>query len=390
MFGQRECQLAQALVGHRGDREHRPAALLQLGRDDLGEFGGVGHVDLVEDDDARPVREIAEARCRRTAPAGTRPARPRGRRCRRSGRDRARGWRSPPRAPAPRSARCAAGTPGRARGPRWHRGSDPGTSATVKVCRPLLTTPRFGTQRGERVVGDLRLGRRQHRHQRRLAGRREPDQTDVGDGLELQDEFAASPGSPSRAKPGALRALEASEALPSPPRPPCGSDERGAVADQVGEDVAVGVEHHGAVRHRQHQVVRRWRRRGCRPAPCLPLPALACGWKWKSSSVCTLRVDHEDDVAAVAAVAAVGAAEGLELLAMDRGAAVAAVAGLACSTTRSTNVTSFSTLRASIHVEISTTAGGPGSSDPGPPLSGAVALWSWLRRIRPARLPERC
>ena len=63
------------------------------------------------------------------------------------------------------------------------------------------------------------------------------------------------------------------------------------------------------------------------PSPGLPLPAFWCGRWWKSSSVCTLGVDLEDDVAAVAAVAAVGPAERLELLAVDRGHAVAAVAG---------------------------------------------------------------
>ncbi len=77
-----------------------------------------------------------------------------------------------------------------------------------------------GHQGGERVVGDLGPGRGERGDQAGLAGAREADQRDVGDRLELEDDVVASPGSPSRAKPGALRRAEASAALPRPPRPP--------------------------------------------------------------------------------------------------------------------------------------------------------------------------
>ena len=137
---------------------------------------------------------------------------------------------------------------------------------------------------------------------------------------------AFSPGSPSSAKPGALRAVDASDGVAEPAAATGGGDEAGAGTDEVGEDLAVLGEHDGAVGDAQLQVFAV----GAvlfAPWPCLPLVAQACGRKWKSSRVCTLGVDDEHDVAAVAAVAAVRAAERLELLAVHRGAAVAAGTG---------------------------------------------------------------
>ena len=86
----------------------------------------------------------------------------------------------------------------------------------ARPARHGLHDTEVGRQRGERVVGDLRLGRGQDRHQRRLARRREADQPDVGDGLQLQDELALLAGLAEQGKTGALRALEASAAFPSP------------------------------------------------------------------------------------------------------------------------------------------------------------------------------
>ncbi len=136
----------------------------------------------------------------------------------------------------------------------------------------------------------------------------------------------ASPGSPSSAKPGALRRELASAALPSPPLPPLGQHDAGAGADEVGDDPAVGRADDGAGGHAQDLVLAP----GAVPVAALARLAVA-GLLVRAVVEVEQRVhagvDLEDDVAAVAAVAAVGAAEGLELLAVDRGHAVAAVAG---------------------------------------------------------------
>ena len=77
-----------------------------------------------------------------------------------------------------------------------------------------------GDQRGERVVRDLRLGRRDRRHERGFARRGEADQPHVGDGFQPRVR-ARLPCSPSSAKPGPRRwARDASAALPRPPRRP--------------------------------------------------------------------------------------------------------------------------------------------------------------------------
>ena len=41
-------------------------------------------------------------------------------------------------------------------------------------------------QRGERIVGDLRLGRRDHTDERRLSGIRKSDESDVGHQLQFE------------------------------------------------------------------------------------------------------------------------------------------------------------------------------------------------------------
>ena len=59
--GHREHQLAQARVGDGGDDEHLDAARLEVGLDHLGQLAGLGHVGLVEDDDAGALGERAAA-----------------------------------------------------------------------------------------------------------------------------------------------------------------------------------------------------------------------------------------------------------------------------------------------------------------------------------------
>ena len=99
-------------------------------------------------------------------------------------------------------------------------GISPGTSATVKVVSPLEDDAEVGDQSCEGVVGDLRLGRRENGHKRGLTGGGESEQTDVGYRLEFENQVTLDTVLTEECETGALRAFEASAALPSPPRPP--------------------------------------------------------------------------------------------------------------------------------------------------------------------------
>ena len=182
-----------------------------------------------------------------------------------------------------------------------------------------------GRKRGERIVGDLRLGRRDDRHQRRLACRRKPDQADVGDGLEFQREVAdlallAEQREAGRlAGPGRQRGVAESAASAR------SGFKTGARTDEVGEQPAVLVEHDGAVGNLDLEV-------GARGAVAVIACALLARWgvnmrvEVEVEQRVHLRVDDQNDAAATPAVTAVRSAERFELLAMDRGAAVTAVA----------------------------------------------------------------
>src|SRR5260221_564006 len=96
-----------------------------------------------------------------------------------------------------------------------------------------------------------------------------------------------SPGSPRNAKPGALRLVEASAALPRPPCPPCAATNsvhapiRSASTSPspVFTTVPSGTL---TIRSAPSAPLR------CEPAPALPLPARRSGRRWKSSSVAVL------------------------------------------------------------------------------------------------------
>ena len=78
-----------------------------------------------------------------------------------------------------------------------------------------------GNERRERIVGNLRSGRRDARDHRRLAGVRKADQPDVGEQLQVQPQIAALRRA-GRAACGAARGWSSSRycALPQPPLPP--------------------------------------------------------------------------------------------------------------------------------------------------------------------------
>ena len=180
-------------------------------------------------------------------------------------------------------------------------------------------------QRGERIVGDLRLGRRDGRHQRRLARRRKPDQADVGDRLEFQGQVARLALLTEQREAGRLAGARGQCRVAQSTAPARSGFEPGAGPDQVGQQPAVFVEHDGAVGDLDFEVC-------ARGAVAVAAHALLArrghdmGVEVEIEQGVHLRVDDQHDAAAASAVAAVGAAEWFEFLPVDRGAAVTAVA----------------------------------------------------------------
>ena len=96
----------------------------------------------------------------------------------------------------------------------------------------------------------------------------------------------ASPFSPSRANPGALRARDASAALPSPPRPPAAASKRVPAPTR---SASMRPSSSSTMVPSGTLISRSGPAAPARlpPMPCLPDAASTCGWKWKSSRVCT-------------------------------------------------------------------------------------------------------
>ena len=146
-------------------------------------------------------------------------------------------------------------------------------------------------ERGERVVGDLRLGRADDADERALADVREPDERDVGHQLQL--ELAAS--APRRARPARRRSGRAAcstrtwrchghrgrRATASQRSPWLARSASSSPVYMSLGDGALG--DHGS----------RASRRACRAGPCpcrARRPAARrCGWSLKASSDATLR-----------------------------------------------------------------------------------------------------
>ena len=144
----------------------------------------------------------------------------------------------------------------------------PGMSATTKsVSSSRLHHTQVRFERREGIIGDLRLGGRDHADERRLADVREPDERDIGH----QPEFEAQPvlfavfALLGEARRATLVRQELGVAAPAAPagrgEPPI------AVVDEFGEQLtAVQVEHRGADRHVDLQATVRGARGG--PCPC--------------------------------------------------------------------------------------------------------------------------
>ena len=127
----------------------------------------------------------------------------------------------------------------------------PGMSATTKsVSSSSLHDAEVRLERRERIVGDLRLGRRDHADERRLADVREADERDVGHQAKFETQpvllaVLALLGEAGGA-PLVRQELGVAATTPAPGRgePPI------AVVDEFGEQLAgVEVEHRGADRH---------------------------------------------------------------------------------------------------------------------------------------------
>ena len=189
----------------------------------------------------------------------------------------------------------------------------------------VRTTPEVRLERGEGVVGDLGLGRRDPGDQRRLPDVRQPDQRHVGHQLQLESQPALLPRlallGEGRGPPPVRQ--EAGVAPPAPPAP--GGQPAVARPTQVGQHLAVAVLHDGALRHRHLEVVA--------PVAVLALaPAVRAvggppvGMVAERQQGGDVAVGHQPHVAALAAVAAVGPAPGDVGLAPEGDAARAAVA----------------------------------------------------------------
>ena len=110
-------------------------------------------------------------------------------------------------------------------------------------------------ERGEGIVGDLRLGRRDGREEGRLAGIGQADEAGIGDQLQAQDQPALLAFLAGLARRGARLVEVVKWALPKPPLPPLASRTLLADLGHVGDQgLAVLVEDLGAGRHFQHHV----------------------------------------------------------------------------------------------------------------------------------------
>ena len=182
-----------------------------------------------------------------------------------------------------------------------------------------------GVQRREGVLGDLRPRGRDRGDQARLARGRVADQGDVGDGLELEGDFALPPGRAEQCETGGLALLRGERRVAESADAAGCRDEAHARLDEVDERLAVGVFDDRADGDRQFEALAE--RAGAVVAHAEPAVAgVAVRRVVVRQERRDLRVGDEDDVAAVSAVAAVRAGEGLELLAADGHASVAALA----------------------------------------------------------------
>ena len=184
-----------------------------------------------------------------------------------------------------------------------------------------------GLEGGEGVVGDLGLGGRDRRDQRRLADAREADQGDVGHELELEAQPPLLPDLPLLGEGRGTPAVreEAGVAAPAP----ASFRRQPALAgvEEVGQHGAALVAHTGALGHGHLEVA------SAAPVLALPLPvgaALAGAVRvvLERDQRRHVAIDDQPDATARAAVTAVGPAEGNVRLPPEAHRSRAAVASL--------------------------------------------------------------
>ena len=310
--GHREGELAQPLARRGGDGEDPQAALSEVVEHDVGEVAAVGHVDLVERDQPRPVLQPAVAAELVLDDVEV-------------------------------VDRVATGLHGHGVDDVDQGGAPLDVTQEV-VPQPAalagaLDQPRdvgdgegglprghdaqIGHQGRERVVGDLGPRPRHARDQAGLARAREAHQPDVGHHLELEHDVELVARLAQQREPGSLALGRRQRRVAEPTPATLGHDQLRAGPDHVGQHLAARVGHDRAVGDRQHQV------------PAVGAVAVAAGTVAAVLGAALRAVvvvdergdvllDAEDHRSARPAVAAVRAAERLELLAVHRGHAVAA------------------------------------------------------------------
>src|SRR5215207_1680204 len=182
-------------------------------------------------------------------------------------------------------------------------------------------------ERGEGVVGDLGLGRRDAADQRRLAHVREADQRDVGEELELEPQPPLLADLALLGEGGCPPPVGQEPGVAAPAPPALGGDEAVAGRHQVGQHLAVAVADDRAHRHLHDDVVAPGAVAALTHAVRAVLGAterLVLERQQRGDVV----VGDQDDVAAAPPVAAVGTALGHVGLTAERHRAGAAVAGL--------------------------------------------------------------
>ena len=215
----------------------------------------------------------------------------------------------------------------------------PGKSATTNVRPPPFsdgfpgapsaeTTPRPGSQRRERIIGNFRMRRGNARNERGLARVRKSDQADVRQQFQLKVQMALLAGLPffgfaRRLMPGLGEVLIAAPAAPA-----LRDQDALARLGQIGDLLAgVLIGDDGADRHEQNHV----RAGVARAVRAFAVPA-AVGFEFAVVAVAqqrvVVRIRFQVNAAAMAAVAARRSAARHEFFAAKRDAAVPAVAGL--------------------------------------------------------------
>jgi hypothetical protein len=252
---ERVLQRLQTLVRDRGDLEDRPSELLfEFGTDDLGHLAGVGDVHLVEDDDTRTVAQVAEPGVlgqlglvvRQFVLQGTDIVDGIALGLQRGAVDDVCEHRGALDVPQEVQAQTLAlRRPGDQSG---HVGDGEDAMADIDHTEVRL-------QRGEGVVSDLRLRRRQNADQGGLTGRGESDESDVRHGLQLDGDVLDLTGLTEQSEAGGLAGSGDQRRVAEATVTAGGDDDALTLGDHVGDDLTLVVEDDGAGGYPEDQVL---------------------------------------------------------------------------------------------------------------------------------------